>query len=177
MPELPSPEQPLRGERVTLRPYAERDIPEILIAHQDDPQLHRWLGAPRPPSGAELGRAAERADEDRRHGLRLALTITESGDDRCVGQVSLHSIDWAMGHGELALWLAPEARRRGYGREALVLAAGWLLERGLRRIDLVIAADNEPMLRAAAAAGARPATGHSAVAPDAVRYVLARREE
>ena len=59
MPAFPELTEPLHGERVALRYAAERDIPEILIAHQDDPELHVRLGLVRPPSGAELGRRIE----------------------------------------------------------------------------------------------------------------------
>ena len=57
--------EPLGGRAVALRDYAERDIPEILIAHQDDPRLYVLAGEDRPPSGAELGRAAEREAAER----------------------------------------------------------------------------------------------------------------
>jgi RimJ/RimL family protein N-acetyltransferase len=182
MPELPLLERPLRADRLAVRPYAERDIPEILIAYQDDPELHRCLGQRRPPSGAELGRAAEEAERDRLRGRRLWLTITEDRDDRCLGQVNLHTIRWQSRQGELALWVAPAARRRGYGSQALALAADWLLRHtSLRRLDLVLAADNEPMLRTALAAGARPAgqpdaqPGEHAPA-GAIRYLLGEPE-
>jgi RimJ/RimL family protein N-acetyltransferase len=165
MPHLPLPATILRAGGVALRSAAERDIPEILIAYQDDPQLHHRLGQRRPPSGAELGRAAEMADADRLQGRRLELTICEDGADRCVGGVTLHSLDWPAGRGELSLWVAFGLRRRGYGSAALALAAGWLIEYApLSCLELCIDADNEPMLRTAAAAGARPLPGGGAPA-------------
>ena len=57
---VPGPRSPLT-DRETVRPAAERDIPEVLIAYQDDPELHLRMGEERAPSGAELGRLAERA--------------------------------------------------------------------------------------------------------------------
>ena len=79
---------------MTAAPAAERDIPEILIAYQDDPQLHLRLGEDRPPSGAELGRR-DGARRDRARGRHaLTLTIVEPGSDDCRGQVYVHDVDW-----------------------------------------------------------------------------------
>ena len=62
MPSIPELDKPL-DRRASWRcaTAAERDIPEILIAYQDDPELHMRLGLERPPSGAELGRQMEEA--------------------------------------------------------------------------------------------------------------------
>ena len=70
MRSFPRLADPLAGGTVTLRDYAERDIPEILIAHQDDPRLYVLTGEDRPPSGAELGRAAEREAAERAYRRR-----------------------------------------------------------------------------------------------------------
>jgi RimJ/RimL family protein N-acetyltransferase len=142
------------GERVSLRLAAERDIPEVLIAHQDDPELHARLGLQRPPSGAELGRQMELAERERETGVRVRFTVVESGSDECRGRISVHSIDWETGRAELGMWLAPQARGRGLAPAALRLAAGWLFDEcGLERVELLTEPDNEPMLRAARAAG------------------------
>ena len=147
-------EQSLRGELVSLRYGAERNIPEILIAHQDDPHLHARFGEPRPPSGAELGRESELAAV-RRTALEVAeLTIVELGDDDCRGRISVRHIDQEASRAELRVWVAPQARGRGYAREGLVLAGRWLLGPcGFERIEVKTATDNEAMQRVAAAAG------------------------
>jgi RimJ/RimL family protein N-acetyltransferase len=154
MPSIPRLERPLVGERVGLRMAAERDIPEILIAHQDDPGLYARLGLARPPSGAELGRQMELAEREREDGVRVRLTIVEPGADECRGRISVHSVDWDSGRAELGMWLAPQARGRGLAPAALRLVAGWLFENcELERVELLTEPDNEPMLRAAVAAG------------------------
>jgi RimJ/RimL family protein N-acetyltransferase len=154
MPSIPRLEQPLLGEHVGLRPAAERDIPEILIAHQDDPQLFSRLGLQRPPSGAELGRQMELAERELESGVRCRLTILEPGSDACRGRLSVHSIDWESGLAELGMWLAPQARGRGLAPAALLLAARWLFDEcELEQVQLLTEPDNEPMLRAARAAG------------------------
>jgi RimJ/RimL family protein N-acetyltransferase len=156
MTALPWPPQTLSDGLVSLRLTAERDIPEILIAYQDDRQLHEQLGQRRPPSGADLGRACEQSPGELAAGLRLRLTICESGRDACLGQVAIGQLDWENLRGEIIVWVAPRSRRRGYAGAALRLAAGWALTQcGIVRLSLIVAPDNEGMLSAAAAAGAQ----------------------
>jgi RimJ/RimL family protein N-acetyltransferase len=144
--------EPLRNERVRLRDGAERDIPEVLIAFEEDPDLHLRLVQDRPPSGAELGRLSESEVVDRAAGSRATLTITAPEDDLCLGQLSVHGLDWDNGRGSLSVWVAPAARRRGLASGALALASEWLLGRcGLERVQMLC----EPENRAAAGAAAR----------------------
>jgi RimJ/RimL family protein N-acetyltransferase len=151
---IPELDDPLTDGHVVLRAAAERDIPEILIAYQDDPRLHVVLGQNRPPSAAELGRRSEAADVDRMTGKRVHLTIVEPGSDICRGEINAHHFDWDHGRAELGVWLAPQARGRGIAPRALRLASAWLFDAcGLERVQLLTAPDNEAMLQAARKAG------------------------
>ncbi len=154
MSSFPLLTEPLTDETVVLRDYSDRDIPEILIAHQDDARLHVLTGDDRPPSGAELGRAAELEAAGRAVGERATLTILEPSSDTCRGQVRVHPVDWDQSRAEVGIWLAPQVRDRGLGRRALRLAGEWLLGPcGLARVELFTEPDNAPMVRAAEAAG------------------------
>ncbi len=154
MPPFPRLDEPLCNDHVVLREAAERDIPEILIAHQDDPQMHVRFGELRPPSGAELGRRSEVAAAERGAGARLTLTILKPGSDTCVGQVDVHHVDWDHKRAELGIWLAPQVRGAGLAPPALRLAARWLFDNcQLERVQLLTDPDNEPMLRTGRAAG------------------------
>jgi len=156
VPSFPELEPPLSDGEVIVRLAAERDIPEVLIAYQDDPELHLRMGEERPPSGAELGRLAERAAADRAAGRGMTLTIVAVGDDDgvCLGQVNVHQVDWEHARLELGIWVVPQARGRGFGRKALRLLARWLLEElDFERVQLLTEPDNQPMLAAAAGAG------------------------
>jgi len=154
MPALPCLEQPLSDGVAVLRLSAERDIPEVLIAYQDDPALHLVLGERRPPTGAQLGRRAERAPARLRAGEGATLTVLEAGDDVCRGEVRVGPIDWGRGSAELAVWIAPGRRGRGLGRRALRLASAWLLgEVGLERVSLAGDPGNAALLAAARGAG------------------------
>jgi RimJ/RimL family protein N-acetyltransferase len=154
MPSFPPLEKRLSDGVVELRPAAEWDIPDVLIAHQDDPDLYRRLGLLRPPSGAELGRRSEAEPAERAAGRALALTVVEPGEDTCRGQIDVHHIDWDGGQAELGIWLAPQLRGQGLAPRALRLAAAWLFEAcGLRRLVVCTEPDNRAMLGAARAAG------------------------
>jgi ribosomal-protein-alanine N-acetyltransferase len=153
---IPELSEPLHDGRTTLRFAFERDIPEVLIAYQDDPALHRKLGLRRPPSGAELGRELEQSAAARAAGRQVTFTILEPGSDDCLGQVRARAFDWDHARAELDVWLAPQARGRGLGRTALGLVSDWLFDAcGIQRVELLVAPEDEPGLRAAAAAGFR----------------------
>lgn len=139
---------------VSLRLAAERDIPEVLIAYQDDPDLHLRNGEERPPTGAELGRRSERAEADRAAGSALTLTIIEEGDDTCRGQINVHRVDWDNAVAEIGIWLAADRRGKGIGRRALALVGRWLLQEcGLERVHVLTDPDNQAMIHAAQGAG------------------------
>ena len=154
MPAFPDPPDALSTPAVALRLAAERDIPEVLIAHQDDPELYRRLGLARPPSGAELGRRVEGGPGDRATGTAMWLTIVQSGADECIGQIDVHDVDWDHSRAELGIWTAPARRGRGVATDALRLVGAWLLrECGLARVQLVTEPDNAALVAAARRAG------------------------
>jgi RimJ/RimL family protein N-acetyltransferase len=154
VPAIPLLPEPLSDGRVALRFTAERDIPEILIAHQNDPVLHVRLGRDRPPSGAELGQELEAAARERAAGIRARLAIVTPPADDCRGEVILHGIDWRQARASAGIWVAPDTRGHGLGRRALRLAAEWgFAACGLERLALLTDPDNDSMVRAARGAG------------------------
>ena len=154
MPSIPNLTEPLTDSVVSLRLGAEWDIPDILIAYQDDPEMHLRLGEDRPPTGAELGSASERHEADRLAGECARLTMVQPGSDDCRGRITVHHIDWYNRKAELGIWVAPQVRGSGVARSALRLAAVWLFDDlGLERLTLITETHNEPMLRAGRAAG------------------------
>ena len=154
MPSFPPFPETLSGDGVALRLAAERDIPEILIAHQDDPELFRRLRMQRPPSAAELGRRTETADTERAVGARLWLTILAPGSDECRGQLDVPEAELQHGRADLQIWIVPGYRRRGLGWAALAVGGRWLIEEaGLERVQLLIEPANAAMRATAARAG------------------------
>jgi RimJ/RimL family protein N-acetyltransferase len=156
MASLPDPPATLADAVAGLRLVADRDIPEVLIAHQDDPALARALGQARAPSGAELGRRVEESGAHRMAGRGLWLTVTDAGADECRGQVDVIASDAGHCRADLRLWIAPRDRGRGLGTAALALAGRWLLgEVGLARVQMFAPPANAALASAAARAGFR----------------------
>jgi len=157
MAPFPDPPRTLADDTVALRLAAERDIPEVLIAHQDDRTLAERLGLSRPPSGAELGRRVEASAAERAAGTELWLTILAAGGgDECRGQLEAVDVDAAQGRATLTVWVAPRDRRRGLGSSALALAGRWLLtDCGLERVQLHADPAVEALRGAAQRAGFR----------------------
>jgi ribosomal-protein-alanine N-acetyltransferase len=151
---IPDLNNPLSDGPIRLRLAAERDIPEVLVAHQDDHLMYASLGMKRPPSGAEIGRQLEQAPGDRAAGNQVTLTILDRESEDCRGQLDAYEFDWDNARAELSIWVVPQARGRGFARAGLKLGAGWLFEScGIERVQLLSSPGNEPLLRAATAAG------------------------
>jgi RimJ/RimL family protein N-acetyltransferase len=137
MPSIPEPPDRIGDDLVELRPIADWDIPEVLIAHQDDRDLHRRLGLSRPPTGAQLGSEVEDAAARRQAGDGIKLTIVAPGGNDCRGRVEVDGIDWERGSATLHVWVIPQLRGRGYEQRAAELAQQWLqASAGLRELTI-----------------------------------------
>ena len=113
MPTIPQPPDRFGDELVELREIAGWDIPEVLIAHQDDPDLHRRLGLAKAPTGAQLGREVEQAERERLSGSSVKLAIVEPGGNDCRGRVEVDEIDWERGAATLRVWVGAAGSRSG----------------------------------------------------------------
>jgi RimJ/RimL family protein N-acetyltransferase len=141
MPSIPEPPDRIADALVELRPIAEWDIPEVLIAHQDDPELHRRLGLSRPPTGAQLGSEVDDEQARRLAGDGVRLAIVEPGSNDCRGRVEVGAINWERRSANVRVWVAPQLRGRGYEQRAAELAADWLRSSvGLRELTVSLLA-------------------------------------
>jgi aminoglycoside 6'-N-acetyltransferase len=127
----------LRGERVTLRPLADEDV-EPLNAIIAQPGVREWWGTDPTVD-----------DQD-------AFTVEVEGEIAgWLGWYEETEPDYL--HGGLDIFVAPAFHGRGLGREALRLAARWLIdERGHHRIIIDPAAANARAIAAYAAIGFKP---------------------
>ncbi len=127
----------LQGERVTLRPLAEADV-EPLNAIIAQPGVREWWGTDPTVD-----------DQD-------AFTIVV--DDEIAGWLGWYEETMDdYRHGGLDIFLAPAFHGRGLGREALRLAAAWLIEdHGHHRIIIDPAADNARAIATYASIGFKP---------------------
>jgi RimJ/RimL family protein N-acetyltransferase len=123
----------LRTDRLTLNPATTDDI-DFLDHALNDPTTWRYRSRVRPASRADLRERIESGPPN--DGLRLLIvptaetTDSDSDSTAPVGEVALqrHSErDSRWQRAELSVWLAPEARGRGYATEAseAVLAHGF----------------------------------------------------
>ncbi len=127
----------LRGKRVTLRPLTERDV-ATLNAMVTLPGVREWWGTD--PTVEEEN----------------AFTIEVDGE--IAGWLAFYEEDDPdYRHGGLDIFVAPAFHGRGLGREALSLAARWLLtERGHHRLIIDPAAANERAIKVYASIGFKP---------------------
>jgi aminoglycoside 6'-N-acetyltransferase len=127
----------LRGERVTLRSLEAADV-EPLNAIIAQPGVREWWGTDPTVD-----------DQD-------AFTIEVEGEIAgWLGWYEETMEDYR--HGGLDIFLAPAFHGRGLGREALRVAARWLIERrGHHRIIIDPAAANARAIAAYAAIGFKP---------------------
>jgi len=137
----------LEGERVTLRPAAEADVP-ALTAIRRTPEVFVWWRG-----GEDLEREVrdDLADED-------AQTYVISYEGRVVG-----AIQWSQEtepdyrHASIDIYLDPSVHGRGLGTDAVrTLARHLLTDGGHHRITIDPAVENEAAIRSYTKVGFRP---------------------
>jgi RimJ/RimL family protein N-acetyltransferase len=129
----------LSGPRLTLRPPEAGDA-EALRRARDDAGIPRCA-----PAG-----------DDRPAGGVVVVAVTRRDGGRPVGVAELVPAGGRPARtARLALWIAPEARRRGAGTEAATQLCSWAFRQGVGRVELLAAAADEPGQRLALAAGFR----------------------
>jgi len=125
------------GERLTLRPLQAADV-EPLNAIIAQPDVRQWWGTDPTVD-----------DQD-------AFTIVVDGE--IAGWVGWYEeTDPDYRHGGLDIFLSPAFHGRGFGREALLVVARWLIaERGHHRLIIDPAAANARAIRAYTSLGFKP---------------------
>lgn len=146
------PDVVLRTQRLTLRPYAEADVPALHEAG-NDPGTLRWLPLPSPYT----------VDQARTYALGVAAEARTSGrglvraverDGALVAGLDLKRTDWVAKVTEIGYWTHPSYRGRGLMPEAVRALATWVItDRGFERVELRIAPGNAASLRVAEKAG------------------------
>lgn len=150
----------LPGERVLLRPLEERDAPRLVEARRD-PVTRHWLartGATPveddPDGRAFLLEKHERAAE----GSGVYWSVADAVTDTHLGLLAVMQLE-EQSRPEIGWWLHPDARRRGYAREAATLAIRHAFAEpaegglGCHRLRASISRGNAPSLATGAALG------------------------
>jgi aminoglycoside 6'-N-acetyltransferase len=128
----------LRGERVTLRPVTEGDVPRLAEIAAEPEVAHWWLGLTEQDLREKAGR-----DED-----GLVYVIEENGE--VIGLVEAgEEDDPEYRHANIDIFLTSARSGQGLGGDAIRTLARHLFEdRGHHRIIIDPAAANERAIRA-----------------------------
>ncbi|WP_435897261.1 GNAT family N-acetyltransferase [Streptomyces tsukubensis] len=138
----------LHGEKVTLRPFTEADVP-VMAAILDDPEVLRFTGSADDASGPGAADPQATAalhtwytSRNDQHD-RLDLAVVDRTSGRVVGEVVLHEWDPTNRNCRFRTLIGPEGRGRGLGTEATRLIVDHGFEHiGLHRIVLSVFAFN-----------------------------------
>jgi len=141
----------LTTRRLLLRPFAERDVPDLVEAARD-PQMLRWmLWAPQENVRRAREFCTKTAHDDPEH--KITFAIEPLAEHRCGGSIGLQRADWTFGRAEIGYWLAPWARGRGLVTEAVRAVTAYGFGKGLHRIELLVSVGNDASCRVAERAG------------------------
>jgi len=143
-----------QGQRLVLRTRLESDVP---ILHRDlyDDVVGRVRtdGAPWIPRPVTNSPFIVKPGDDRSAGVAV-FTIADPDTDEPLGSTLLWGIDQHNRSAHIGLALRPVARGRGLAGETLALLSHYGFRiLGLHRLGIETLTDNEPMIRAALAAG------------------------
>ena len=138
--------EPLRGERVVLRPLTDGDRTDVQRV-LDDPTVARWWG----PGNVDARLDETFGDDDTE---RFVIVV----QGRVAGTIQFHEENEPdYRHAGLDIFLDAEHQGRGLGQDALRTLARYLIEvRGHHRLTIDPSAANERAIRAYVRVGFRP---------------------
>ncbi len=138
----------LEGSRIRVRPLQSGDRADLLLL-RGDPETARyqsWSTFDEADADKLIDLASVGAVEV--PGCWAQGVIARLGDDRMIGDCSLHSPPAAPGQAEIGFNLMTAERGAGYATEAVGLLTEWLLrERGKTRVFAVTDRRNQPSRR------------------------------
>jgi RimJ/RimL family protein N-acetyltransferase len=147
------PERRLTDGVVRLRPWRERDVPDLVAACRD-PEIPRWTVVPSPYTEVDARAFVASQNERLSRGEAAPFAVVDADSGEFLGSVEVTLLDRRSGRGEIGYWVASQARRRGVAVRAVQLLSAWAFEDlGLERLELLIEPENEPSQRVAEAAG------------------------
>ena len=160
-----------RGDLVRLVAPAEEDA-SVLARWSEDAGYLRALDSDhaRPVSAREF---ATRLAPEQSEPNKVEFHLRTLQDNRLIGFVALHSIEWNNGAALLAIGIGePAYRGKGYGSDALCLILRYAFnELNLHRVGLDVISSNAPAIRAYRRAGfQQEGAMRDAVLRDGCRY-------
>ncbi|MHB1139784.1 MAG: GNAT family N-acetyltransferase [Microthrixaceae bacterium] len=148
--------------RVRLRHFGEIDAATGAVEATIDDEVVRWQGWSE-HDAAHLRHLAADPARLRESGF---LAVSDPGDDRVLGVVSLTAPPTTPGLAWFGIWLAPEARGHGLATETIRRTAALSWRCGADAMTMGTDAANTPMVRSFVAAGASLSETTPHVLPD-----------
>jgi RimJ/RimL family protein N-acetyltransferase len=139
-------EAALTGERTRLRPVREEDL-ALFVRWLNDPDVRHWQHRSDGPQ--ETLESQQRRHEHNRDDAAHVGWCVEIAGNRAIGNVGLQGIDAIHGRAELYIFIGEkDCWSKGHGTDAIQLTLGYaFLDLGLRRVGLIVDADNERGIR------------------------------
>ncbi len=138
----------LYSSRIYLRRCRKIDAPELRdLMLKNREYLEKWLQPQ--PDAITLNSVIELISEDRlyaKRGERLDLGVFKIEDDKMIGRIALHSVDFGIQRSAGAsYWIDEDETKNGYATEALATLLSFAFEEiNLHRIWLKITKQNKP---------------------------------
>ncbi len=136
----------ISGERVTVRPLRETDLPRIVEGCSDDRTQH-WLSfLPSPYTDQDARDYLARVALNLAEGSQMQWAVADPESDVMIANVGIPRINRSSA--EIGYWTHPDARRRGVMTEAVSLAVQHAFGdpstggMGMRRLFIKAAAGN-----------------------------------
>jgi ribosomal-protein-serine acetyltransferase len=126
-----------------IRPLEAGDAAELYSLVKANPDLEEWMPWAAEQDLAATERFIAAAEEQLRDGNGFQAAIEP--EDRIVGVLGLHAIDWVNRNTSIGYWLAEEARGRGLMTNAVrALLDHAFRELHLHRVEIHCAPENRP---------------------------------
>ncbi len=137
----------LKSERLYLRPIEEGDLPTAQ-RHVVDPEIRDFINQSFPVNARQEREWWESIGSNRTPSV-ITLAIVLKENDRYIGSIDLHNIDWLHRCAETGTLIGEkECRGQGYGSEAKHLLLEYAFRTlGLHRIESHVYANNERSLK------------------------------
>jgi RimJ/RimL family protein N-acetyltransferase len=143
----------MESGRLLLRPWTLADAPAVQAACSDL-ETQRWLRLPSPYTLADAERwVTEGGHILRRAGSGIQCAVVERWTEQLVGSCEVRMHPTRRSCVEIGYWIAPWARGRRYGAEAIDRMCRWCYKHGVARVELLAAVPNVVSQRVALRAG------------------------
>ncbi len=130
----------LKGDRVTLRPWKQRDVPFFMALRNDIPTQTALMARPKPNTTQQVIQWLMRHSDD--DNIRFFVIASHDHDAAC-GFIELRDINTIDRWANLGICLTPSVRGQGLGREALAILEIYAkTEINLRKIVLHVISSN-----------------------------------